>query len=65
MPVWLSESEYRILSAACDRMIPPSENGPGATAAGVPDYIDGLLGAFLVRPAEDLGRRTDLGSPWR
>ncbi len=50
MPVWLSESEYQILSAACDRMIPPSENGPGATAAGVPDYIDGLLGAFLVDP---------------
>jgi hypothetical protein len=50
MPVWLSESEYRILSAACDRMIPPSENGPGATPAGVPADIDGLLGAFLVDP---------------
>ena len=31
---------------------------PGAAAAGVPDYIDGLLGAFSVRPPQDLGRRT-------
>jgi len=50
MPVWLSESEYRILSAACDRMIPASDVGPGASATGVPDYIDGLLGAFTFEP---------------
>ncbi len=50
MPVWLSEQEYAVLSAACDRMIPPSDAGPGAAAAGVPDYIDGLLGAFLSDP---------------
>ncbi len=50
MPVWLTDVEYQILSAACNRMIPASEHGPGATAAGVPDYIDGLLGAFLVDP---------------
>jgi hypothetical protein len=50
MPVWLSDVEYRILSAACDRMVPPSEHGPGASSSGVPDYIDGLLGAFLVDP---------------
>jgi hypothetical protein len=50
MPVWLTDVEFRILSAACDRMIPPSERGPGAAATGVPDYIDGLLGAFLVDP---------------
>jgi hypothetical protein len=50
MPVWLTDPEYQILSAACDRMIPASEGGPGAAAVGVPDYIDGLLGAFLVDP---------------
>jgi len=50
MPVWLSDDEHRILSAACDRLIPPSESGPGASAAGVPDYIDGLLGAFSFDP---------------
>jgi len=50
MPVWLTDTEYRILSAACERMIPAGDAGPGATAAGVPDYIDGLLGAFHFDP---------------
>ncbi len=50
MPVWLTESEYRILSAACERLIPATEHGPGAAAAGVADYIDGLLGAFTFDP---------------
>ena len=50
MPAWLTDDEYRVLSAACDRMIPAAEGGPGAVAAGVPDYIDGLLGAFTVDP---------------
>ena len=49
--MWLTDDEYRTLTAACDRMIPPGAgDAPGATAAGVPDYIDGLLGAFLVDP---------------
>lgn len=48
--MWLTEGEYGALSAACDRMIPASEAGPGAVAAGVPDYIDGLLGAFDSEP---------------
>jgi hypothetical protein len=46
----LSEVEFRVLSAACDRMIPPTDIGPSASAAGVPDYIDGLLGAFSSDP---------------
>lgn len=50
MPVWLTEDEYRVLAAACDRLIPATAEGPGAVAAGVPDYVDGLLGAFLVDP---------------
>jgi Gluconate 2-dehydrogenase subunit 3 len=49
MPVWLTDEEFAILSAACDRLVPEDET-PGATSAGVPDYIDGLLGAFLVDP---------------
>ena len=49
MPWWLTEGEYRILSAACDRLV-PADDSPGAVAAGVPEYIDGLLGAFLVDP---------------
>jgi hypothetical protein len=50
MPVWLSDEEHAVLSAACDRMMPPSAAGPSASAAGVPDYIDGLLGAFTFDP---------------
>src|SRR6187455_2334210 len=34
-----------------DRLIPPDDVGaPGAKAAGAADYVDGLLGAFLVDP---------------
>ena len=53
MPVWLTDVEYRTLSAACERMIPEGAApgaAPGAVAAGVPDYIDGLLGAFAFDP---------------
>jgi hypothetical protein len=49
MPIWLTEDEYRILCAVCDRLVPADET-PGAVAVGAPDYIDGLLGAFLVDP---------------
>ncbi len=49
MPLFLTDDEFRVLRAACDRLIPEDET-PGATSAGVPDYIDGLLGAFLVDP---------------
>jgi hypothetical protein len=49
VPVWLTDVEYRTLSAACDRMIPEGD-GPGAVSAAVPDYIDGLLGAFTCEP---------------
>jgi hypothetical protein len=47
--MWLGDEEYRILSAACARLIPTDET-PGAVEAGVPDYIDGMLGAFLIDP---------------
>lgn len=50
MPVWLTDDEWRILSAACARLVPATDAGPGAVAAGVPDYIDGLLGAFSFEP---------------
>jgi Gluconate 2-dehydrogenase subunit 3 len=50
MPVWLTDDEFTILSAACDCMIPSGDAGPSASEAGVPDYIDGLLGAFSFDP---------------
>jgi hypothetical protein len=49
MPLWLTDEEFAVLRAACDRLVPEDET-PGATSAGAPDYIDGLLGAFLVDP---------------
>ncbi|MET0148551.1 MAG: gluconate 2-dehydrogenase subunit 3 family protein [Acidimicrobiales bacterium] len=51
MPSWLSADQYAVIEAAVDRLIPPDDHGaPGARAAGAADYIDGLLGAFLVDP---------------
>jgi hypothetical protein len=49
LPIWLSDTEYAIVAAACERLI-PADHDPGATDAGVADYIDGLLGAFVVDP---------------
>jgi hypothetical protein len=49
MPVFLTEDEYACLAAVCARLI-PSDGGPGATEAGVVDYIDTLLGAFAFDP---------------
>lgn len=49
MPVYFSDAEYAIVQAACARLIPTDED-PGATEAGVVDYIDGLLGAFAFDP---------------
>lgn len=50
VPLWLTDAEFRTLSAACDRLIPGGDGAPGAAEAGVADYVDGLLGAFLVDP---------------
>ena len=42
--LWLSEEQHAVVVAACDRLV------PGSGAAGVADYVDGLLGAFVVDP---------------
>jgi len=49
MPLFFSPEEYAVVDAACAVLI-PSDEDPGAAEAGVADYIDGLLGAFLVDP---------------
>jgi hypothetical protein len=49
MPVWFTDIEYAVVAAASARLIPPDET-VGAIEAGVPDYIDGLLGAFASDP---------------
>jgi gluconate 2-dehydrogenase gamma chain len=49
MPRYLSAPDYETVQAAVARLI-PADDGPGAVEAGVVEYIDGLLGAFLVDP---------------
>jgi hypothetical protein len=49
MPTFFTDTEYAIVRAACARLI-PTDDDPGATEAGVADYIDGLLGAFATDP---------------
>lgn len=49
MPAHFSDAEYAIVHAACARLI-PTDDDPGATEAGIVDYIDGLLGAFSFDP---------------
>jgi hypothetical protein len=50
MPVWLNESEYAVLRAACAQMMPSDQGYAGAEEAGVADYIDIFLGAFTFDP---------------
>jgi len=51
VPAFFEEDELTVLSAAVDRLIPPDDEGaPGASAAGVVDYVDTLLGAFTFDP---------------
>jgi hypothetical protein len=48
---FLHEHELGILAAAVDRLIPADDEGaPGASRAGVVDYIDTMLGAFTFDP---------------
>jgi len=49
MPHFLSDGQRRVLEAACSRLV-PADDDPDATDLGAADYIDGLLGAFLVDP---------------
>lgn len=52
MPRFFSEAELAVVVAACERLLPRDDElgAPGAAAAGVADYVDGLLGAFTSDP---------------
>ena len=39
-PTYFNAEEWRFLQAACSRLIPKDNNGPGALEAGVPAFID-------------------------
>ena len=39
-PKYFTQEEWAFLNAACARLIPTDENGPGAVELGVPEFID-------------------------
>ncbi|HEV7815896.1 MAG TPA: gluconate 2-dehydrogenase subunit 3 family protein [Janthinobacterium sp.] len=39
-PSFFNADEWRFLLAACDRLIPHDEHGPGAVELGVPEFLD-------------------------
>src|SRR5262245_13379584 len=39
-PGFFTPAEWAFVNAACDRLIPRDEHGPGAVELGVPQYID-------------------------
>jgi hypothetical protein len=49
VPAFFSDDEYRVIEAACARLI-PTDDDPGATEARVVEYIDQFLGAFSFDP---------------
>lgn len=49
MPAFFTHDEYAVVRAVCARLI-PTDADPGATEAGVADYIDTFLGAFSFDP---------------
>lgn len=47
LPKYFTREEWAFLQAACARLIPTDENGPGAVELGVPEFIDREMdGAF-------------------
>lgn len=57
--IFLQADEAHFIEAATERLIPADENGPGALAAGVPNYIDRQLGG-----AWGAGERLYRAGPW-
>ncbi|MET0290626.1 MAG: gluconate 2-dehydrogenase subunit 3 family protein [Pseudoxanthomonas sp.] len=64
-PSFFSEPQWAFVIAACDRLIPHDEIGPGAVESGVPEFLDRhmqtpyangaiwyMQGPFLEAPAE-------------
>ncbi|CDG82127.1 gluconate 2-dehydrogenase subunit 3 family protein [Janthinobacterium agaricidamnosum] len=39
-PAFFTGAEWRFIHAACDRLIPHDEHGPGALELGVPEFLD-------------------------
>ena len=43
-PTFFTPAEWAFINAACARLIPADQHGPGAVEAGVPQFIDRQLG---------------------
>jgi gluconate 2-dehydrogenase gamma chain len=61
-PIYLffNADEVLFIEAACERLIPADELGPGALGAGVPNYLDKQLGG-----AWGAGERLYRSGPWQ
>jgi gluconate 2-dehydrogenase gamma chain len=57
--LFFTADEARFIEAACERLIPADELGPGAVLAAVPNYIDKQLGG-----AWGAGERLYRSGPW-
>jgi gluconate 2-dehydrogenase gamma chain len=57
--LFFNAAEARFIEAACERLIPADESGPGALGAGVPNYLDKQLGG-----AWGAGERLYRSGPW-
>jgi len=57
--LFFNADEVLFIEAACERLIPADELGPGALGAGVPNYLDKQLGG-----AWGAGERLYRSGPW-
>ena len=57
--LFFTPGEAQFIEAACERLIPADESGPGALGTGVPNYIDKQLGG-----AWGAGERLYRSGPW-
>jgi len=60
MYLFFNSAEAQFIEAACERLIPADESGPGALGAGVPNYLDKQLGG-----AWGAGERLYRSGPWQ
>jgi gluconate 2-dehydrogenase gamma chain len=58
--LFFNAAEVLFIEAACERLIPEDESGPGAMGAGVPNYLDKQLGG-----AWGAGERLYRSGPWQ
>jgi gluconate 2-dehydrogenase gamma chain len=58
--LFFDADEALFIEAACERLIPADELGPGASGAGVPNYLDKQLGG-----AWGAGERLYRSGPWQ